>query len=234
MAILAPQAQYRTKQAMVYDRLREAILKGELGAGTRLIINDLAEQLNVSPSPVREAIQQLHAEGLVSLIPHVGAVVTSVSPDEVREIFALLESLEVIGSRVAAERLTPDDLQRLRAILAEMNTALSDGDSSLWTDLNREFHLEVCRIADMALLTEFTAKVLDRWQRVRHAFIPNAPLGYIRETQAEHEAIVDAMAARDFDCLESLTREHNRKAMARYGSALQPNRSLRLPEHAPR
>lgn len=214
---------------MVYERLREAILDGELVAGARLIINDLAEQLGVSPSPVREAIQQMHAEGLVSLVPHVGAVVTSVSPDEVREIFALLESLEVIGTRVAADRLTPTDEQRLRSILARMEAALSDRDISAWTILNRDFHLEVCRIAEMPLLTEFTAKVLDRWQRIRHTYLPNAPTGYIRDTQAEHEAMVDAMAAHDFSQLEALTREHNRKALARYGSALQAGHPTLLP-----
>ena len=222
MTILAPQAQYRTKQAMVYESLRAAILQGELGPGSRLIINDLADQLGVSPSPVREAIQQLHAEGLATLVPHVGAVVTSVSPAEVREIFALLESLEVIGTRIAAERMSRPDEDRLRAILTEMDDALAAGDMSEWTELNRDFHLEVCRIADMALLIEFTAKVLDRWQRIRHAYLPNVPATYIRQTQVEHEAIVSAMVARNFPRLETLTREHNQNALARYGAALQP------------
>ncbi len=222
MTILAAPAQYRTKQAMVYDSLRAAIIQGELGAGSRLIINDLAEQLGVSPSPVREAIQQLHAESLVTLIPHVGAVVTSVSPAEVREIFALLEGLEVIGTRVAAERMTPPDEARLRSILARMNVTIDDGDMVEWTALNRDFHLEVCRIAGMDLLIEFTAKVLDRWQRIRHAFLPNVPSSYIQQTQVEHEGIVAAMVARDYPHLETVTREHNQNALARYGAALQP------------
>lgn len=217
---LAP-TPYRTKQAMVYESLRNAILEGELGAGSRLIINDLADQLQVSPSPVREAIQQMQAEGLVTLIPHVGAVVSSVSSSQVHEVFVLLEGLETVGNRIAAERMTPDDEASLRAILAALGEAIAEGDTWRWAALNREFHMRVCHITGMTTLTEFTGKVFDRWQRIRHTFFPAVPATHLRDTQAEHEAIVDAMVARDYPRLETLTREHNQKALARYSEALE-------------
>ncbi len=206
---------------MVYESLRNAILEGELGAGSRLIINDLADQLGVSPSPVREAIQQMQAEGLVTLVPHVGAVVSSISPSQVREVFVLLEGLESVGNRIAAERMTPGDEASLRTILAAMDDVIAAGDTSRWAALNREFHMRVCQITGMATLTEFTAKVFDRWQRVRHTFLATVPATHLHETQVEHEAIVDAMVAQDYPRLETLTREHNRRALARYSAALE-------------
>src|ERR1700759_1159837 len=86
---------FQTKQAMVYHTLREAIVQARRQPGERLIIDDLASQLAVSSIPVREALQLLQAERLVEQRPHVGAVVASITPDAVREIFALLECLEL-------------------------------------------------------------------------------------------------------------------------------------------
>lgn len=219
-AALAPSA-YRTKQAVVYDRLRDAILSGELAAGERLIINDLAEDLHVSPSPIREAIQQMQAEGLVTLIPHVGAVVSPVSSHQIYEVFTLLEGLEIVGNCIAAERMTAQDEADLRAILREMDTAIATDDTPRWTTLNRDFHMRVCQVADMPMLTEFTGKVFDRWQRVRLTFIPQVPAIHFQETQVEHEAILNAMVAREYTHLDALTREHNRRALARYSAVLE-------------
>jgi DNA-binding GntR family transcriptional regulator len=92
---------FRSKPAVVHDLLREQIIRGDYLPGARLVIDEVAAQLGVSQIPVREAIRQLEADGFVDFEPYTGATVTEFSPDLIFEIFALLESLEVICGRRA-------------------------------------------------------------------------------------------------------------------------------------
>ena len=78
---------YRTKEEYVYDTLRAAIMRCELKPGKKLVMDNLSVELDVSPIPIRGALQRLQAEGLVEIIPHTGAVVSAISPDTVNEIF---------------------------------------------------------------------------------------------------------------------------------------------------
>ena len=95
----APHTRHLTKNAFVYQTLRTAIIRCELQPGERLVIDDLARRYEVSIIPVREALRLLESEGLVVSIPHVGATVAPISRDSVREVFTLLEGLELVASR---------------------------------------------------------------------------------------------------------------------------------------
>jgi DNA-binding GntR family transcriptional regulator len=106
----AADPRHLTKQAFVYATLRSAIIRCELAPGQRLIIDDLARRYEVSIIPVREALRLLQSEGLVVSVAHVGATVAPISKDSVLEVFLLLEGLEVVATRMAAERATPADL----------------------------------------------------------------------------------------------------------------------------
>src|SRR5215813_15457812 len=101
---------HRTKQQFVYRTLRDAIIRCELVPGERLVIDDLAQRLGVSIIPVREALRLLQSEGLVVNVPHVGATVAPISHDSILEVFTVLEGLELVATRAAAERATPEDL----------------------------------------------------------------------------------------------------------------------------
>ena len=96
---------FRTKQEYVHSWLRDAILDGTLRPGERVVIDDVARRLEVSAIPVREALQLLQSEGLVAIAPHVGATVAAVSADEIREVFAIMEALETVAGRAAADRI---------------------------------------------------------------------------------------------------------------------------------
>src|SRR5918995_2386789 len=113
-----------TKQAFVYKTLRDAIIRCELEPGERLIIDDLARRYEVSIIPVREALRLLQSEGLVVSVAHVGATVAPISRDSVLEVFTLLEGLEVVAARTAAERADAAELDRLATIVAGMDQAL--------------------------------------------------------------------------------------------------------------
>lgn len=213
---LTAQAPHRTKQAMVYQALRGAILRCELHPGQRLIIDEIAGQLGVSHIPVREALQLLQSEGLVDNVPHAGATVAPISRDAIVEVFTLMEGLEFVAMRIAAERLTPADLAALAALVHEMDDALAAGDGARWPELNSEFHRAIARGTGMTLLQEMTDRALDRWDRVRRYFFNTVLSHRMDRAQDEHHAILAALQARDPARLEELAKVHNRGALAAY------------------
>ena len=152
---------HRTKQEFVYQTLRNAIMRCDLGPGERLVIDDLARRLGVSIIPVREALQMLQSEALVVLVPHVGATVATISKDSIVDVFTMLEGLETVGTRLAAERATPEDHSRLIALVHEMEEVIKQERYEDWADLNTRFHLAIARIPGLAMLEEMTARVLD-------------------------------------------------------------------------
>ena len=122
------------------EALRNKILRGELPDGTQLRQDVLAEEYGVSRIPVREALRQLEAEGLVTFYPHRGAVVAGLSPEEIAELFEMRALLEPDLLRRAMPRLTPEDLDKARRILNEYEASLRGGQMAGWGELNWLFH----------------------------------------------------------------------------------------------
>ena len=205
-----------TKQQAVYRTLRESILRCELRPGARLVIDELARQFQVSIIPVREAIRQLQAEGLVLSVAHVGGTVAPISQDSVVEVFTVLEGLEVVATRAAAERLTPDDAAALADLVDAMDRALEAGAPGLWAELNTRFHLAIATIAGMPMLQEMLQRAFDRWERVRRFYFSDVLIHRTRVAQAEHHELIRQMAARDLARLERTIRQHNQAALASY------------------
>src|SRR5437868_5715613 len=139
----------QTKQMFVYHTLRDAIMRCELPPGQRLVTDAIARQLSVSHIPVREALQLLQAEGLVDNIAHTGASVAPISRDSIVETFTILEGLEVVATRTAAERMSEHDAADLAALVAEMDAILLSEAYERWGDLNSEFHRAIARMTGM-------------------------------------------------------------------------------------
>jgi DNA-binding GntR family transcriptional regulator len=212
-----------TKQAFVYTTLRNAILRCELEPGERLIIDDLARRYEVSIIPVREALRVLQSEGLVVSVAHVGATVAPISRDSVLEVFTLLEGLELVGTRAAAERATPAQLDQIATLVGKMDDAVSADRPQRWADLNTEFHLAISRAACMPSLLEMTQRALDLWDRVRRYYFKGVLARRAREAQAEHRLILQQLRARDLAGLEKTVRQHNYNALAAYTAYLDNN-----------
>lgn len=134
----------QTAHEFVRNVLRRAILSGELRGGTRLVQADLASMLEVSTTPVREALRDLASEGLIRFDPHRGAVVQELSGDELREIYMIREILEPFALRLAVAKLTPELLDHLRDLHEKM---ASEPHSADWVDANRNFHLAIYEAA---------------------------------------------------------------------------------------
>jgi DNA-binding GntR family transcriptional regulator len=214
---------YRTKSELVYATLRSAIMRCELEPGTRLIIDDISESLGVSHIPVREALNQLQSEGLVTVVPHSGATVAPVSPDDVTEIFSIMEGLEIVATRVAAEQASDADLARLASLLEPMDAAVARQEPERWAELNIAFHREIAAITGMPMLKEMMNRVLDRWDRVRR-YVRVLP-DRLGEAQQQHHDIVRALQRHDVSTAQALATLHNRGALGAYQSRLDPDHS---------
>jgi DNA-binding GntR family transcriptional regulator len=212
--------QHVTKQAFVYATLRDAIIRCELAPGERLIIDELARKYEVSIIPVREALRLLQSEGLVVSVPHVGATVAPISHDSVLEVFTLLEGLERVGSRAAAERATPHDLDVIGGLVADMDAALERNAPQRWAELNTKFHLAITGAARMPVLQEMLQRALDLWNRIRRHYFKGVLVYRARLAQVEHHAMLDALRHRDLAALDETVRAHNRNALDAYTSYL--------------
>jgi DNA-binding GntR family transcriptional regulator len=209
-----------TRQQFAYDQLRAGIIGGALGPGERLVIDDLARQLDTSIIPVREALRLLEAEGFVMSVAHVGATVAPLSRESVAEVFTILEGLEAVSSRAAAERAQPADLAELGELVAAMDGALAANRPADWAELNARFHLTIGRIASMPMLLQMLQRALDHWDRVRRHYFSGVLVRRTDQAQREHHEMLSLMQARDTGPLEALVRRHNRAALASYAEYL--------------
>jgi DNA-binding GntR family transcriptional regulator len=132
----------------VYSALKEAILRGQLQPGTRLCEADIAAQMGISRAPIREALRQLEQEGLAVNSPYKGTFVATFTPDDIRELCAVRSLLEGYAVAQAVQRITPDDIERLTAIMDEMlAVARQDVDLAVFIEKDLRFHEEICRLS---------------------------------------------------------------------------------------
>jgi DNA-binding GntR family transcriptional regulator len=209
-------APHRTKQEFVYRTIRSAILRCDLRPGERLVIEDLAQRLNVSTIPVREALQLLQSEGLVESVPHVGTSVTPLSRNSILDVFSILEGLQIVAARVAAERATPADFAAIDAVIRQMDDVVESGRLEVWGDLNSQFHVTIAAITGLPMLQQMTVQAFDRWNQMRRYFFSDVLALRALQAQREHHALVAAMRARAYDRLAALLAEHNQHALNDY------------------
>jgi DNA-binding GntR family transcriptional regulator len=204
----------RSKKELVTKTLRDAILNGELIPGTRLVIEDLARQLGVSPIPVREALQQLDADGYVAIEPYLGARVAPIEAESVAEVFSLLETMEVVSSRAACQHMCDSDFNVLQEILVKMDSLI--GDPELWSQENRHFHKYICEKSGTRLVGSLMSKVLDHWDRLHRYFLRDVFARRLPQAQREHWKILKALRARDPTETEAVIREHAQASLTAY------------------
>lgn len=207
---LASAKTFRTKQEQVYQTLRSGILDGSLEPGRRLVIDDIAKSLSCSPIPVREALAQLQSERLIHQRPHQGAVVSTPDPDSIRELFTLMECIEVAAARLAPMPLDPPALARLHHHLADLDTATPE----TWGERNSAFHRALIDLARMPRLAELAGALFTDWERLRRLHYRDRGPGDAAAAQQEHRQMVDALATGDRATLEALSSQHNRAALA--------------------
>ncbi|HEX5493487.1 MAG TPA: GntR family transcriptional regulator [Mycobacteriales bacterium] len=207
-----PPARPRTMPKAVeraYSQIRSAIVDGTFPPGMHLEEEGLADSSGVSRTPVREALRRLAAEGFVEFVPHQGAFVPTWTEADHHEIFDLRAVLESFGARLAARRVSAADLDELRALAAEMETAARSGRPDRLDDvaaLNNRFHGAVLaasgnrRLRQLAQATVAVPLVLRTFQRYSAE--------RLQRSLRHHREIVDALAARDESWAEAIMRTH--------------------------
>ncbi len=192
---------HKTLRDWVFECLRTSIVSGDLSPGQRIVEADLAKQLEVSKSPVREAILQLKQDGLVIDAPKGrGVVVAPLKPSDVREIYAVREALEGVAVRIVAANPRPERVAQLQAIVDRMRQALADGDSRRQFDLDVDFHTAICAATSNRRLQDLFAGLRPDIQRIFLFAVNAMPLegpDAAERSVAEHEQLLQAIAAGD-------------------------------------
>jgi DNA-binding GntR family transcriptional regulator len=196
-------AQHKTTPALVADIIRQAILQGLIKAGEPLRQEDLAARFGVSRMPVREAIYQLQAEGLVSYYPHRGAVVASLSYEEAQEIYEIRVALETAALTLAIPRLSPTDLDAARQLLV---ISEQTQDVAKWGELNWQFHATLYNPAQrprlLAMIKNLHTQV-DRYMRLELSVMHYKPT-----SQAEHYRLLEACQSQKTEEAVLILKEH--------------------------
>jgi DNA-binding GntR family transcriptional regulator len=192
-----------------YAALREKIISGELAVGDRLKEREICAEIEVSRTPVREALHRLQADGLVEIEPRRGGVVAGVSETEAEEIYSLGILLESYGARLAAKRATEEDIAALDKILVEMESALqakSGPERSRYIELDIDFHRSILHITGNRRLRQLISQVVGMPVLVR-AFTRYSHAHLLRSMQ-QHQAIAAALRAGDAEWAEAAMRSH--------------------------
>lgn len=191
----------------VYTALKHRILAGMLEPGTRLVELQVATELNVSRTPVREAIKRLTAEALIRADPMRGIVVSDVDMRELEEIFVVREVLDGLAARLAARRVSSSDITKLQLLLEMMRESLKAGQWDGMVEANIKFHDVVHQAAGNERLRGLTQNLLDFVRRFSRPSEARAV-----DVLAEHAEIILALQSRDAELAERLARRHVERA----------------------
>lgn len=207
----------------VAESLQQRILSGEFKEGDALIQETLANEYQVSRMPIREALRQLEATGLVAMQMHKGAVVTSVPIGQIAELFELRALLEgdILGHSIP--RMTDENLNAARDLLAQLEQAYKDGEVSRWGDLNWQFHRSLYiaggRVQTLALIQTVNIQT-DRYIRLQLLMT-----GAIEGAEAEHRELLRLCTARETKSAVAYLRKHIREAGTNLVRAISDSRT---------
>ena len=155
--------EYKPLRDVVFENLREAIVEGRLKPGQRLMEVQLAEQLGVSRTPVREAIRKLELEGLVVMLPRKGAYVANMSLKDLIDVLEIRASLEGLAASLAAERTTDEDIKKLESIVEEFKDGINESNVEALLRKDVEFHECIFKAANNKKLEKMINTLLVCW-----------------------------------------------------------------------
>nr|WP_274617558.1 GntR family transcriptional regulator [Nesterenkonia sp. AY15] len=192
-----------SKAAAAYSSLRSSIQAGELAPGERITLRYLSDMLDMSLTPVREALNRLQAEGFVVHDPHGSTFIAELTPERIEQVYRLRAVLEPLAVRQAGQQLTPGDLEDLRELVCACDQAQTALEV---VQRNEAFHYALYRLSRDALMMGFIDQL---W-----AGMPYPSLGLyadqerVSQSSREHHAILDALVAEDLDAAAALTAQH--------------------------
>jgi DNA-binding GntR family transcriptional regulator len=194
----------RTVKEQLADHLRDEIIRGTFEPGEHLRLEDIAARFEVSTMPVREALRELESEGLVTIFPHRGAVVTELTAEDIEDIYEIRATLEAMATRLAIPGMTEEICRDLADIVERMDGQL--GHVATLVKLNHQFHSTLYAASGRRHLCDLNHMLRYRTQHYLHAYMDD--LGSMALAQEEHRSILEACRRRDAEEAASLVEEH--------------------------
>lgn len=182
---------------VVFNTLRQAILRGDLQPGERLLEIHLADKLGVSRTPIREAIRKLELEGLVLMIPRKGAVVAEITEKSLRDVLEVRRALEELAMKLACERISDEEIEELKVAAGEFENALKTGDVTVYAEADVKFHDIIYRTTDNQRLIQLLYNLREQMYRYR--------VEYLKRDDShdtlleEHQHIIEALERKDLE-----------------------------------
>lgn len=197
---------YKPLREVVFESLREAIIQGLLKPGQRMMELQLAEELGVSRTPVREAIRKLELEGFLVMVPRKGAYVAGITDKDIVDVFEVRAALEALAAGLAAERITEEEMERLERSVVQISqmTAQSNFEALVLEDA--EFHEIIYRASRNQRLIQVLTNLHEQVHRFRQTTLSRPERTW--EALEEHKQIVDAISGRQIELAQRLAREH--------------------------
>ena len=163
--------EYLPLRDVVFNTLRQAILRGELKPGERLMEIQLANKLGVSRTPVREAIRKLELEGLVLMIPRKGAEVADISEKSLKDVLEVREALEELAARLACDKITKEGINRLKEAAQDFRSALKSNDITQMAEADVRFHDLICNATENQKLGQLLNNLREQMYRYRIEYL---------------------------------------------------------------
>ncbi len=197
---------YKPLRDLVLEALREAIMSGSLQPRERLMEIQLAEELGVSRTPVREALRKLELEGFIVMVPRKGAYVSDLSMKDIADVFEIRAALEGLAAALAAERITEEELETMERLLVEKGEAINQNDIDKLVEVDTKFHETMYKASRNERLSSIISNLREQIQRFRLSSL-SVP-GRKKDSLDEHRNIVEAIQARDVQLARYLAQEH--------------------------
>ncbi|MDD7121221.1 MAG: GntR family transcriptional regulator [Clostridiales bacterium] len=191
---------------IAYDRLKHAIITGELPAGSRIVETTYAEQLHISRTPLREALRKLERDGLVEYVLRRGVVVRAFTINDIEEIFTIRNAMMILILPSVIKNVTDKDIAELRVLLSEMDVAQAEADCDALATFNRAFHSKIEHLSDKTRIL----RVIDDQEEYITRFAAITIASIVRRSNAhqEHHQMVDLLEKRDLPGMMKLMEHH--------------------------
>jgi len=211
MESLPPVPGHLSLKDQAYRAIKEAILSFQFKPGDPLVESDLASQLGISKTPVRDALFELEKEGLVTKILFKGTYVSDVSPEDVKQIFEVRAVLEGLAARLAVLNWSSQDTEAARNLLDQQEAAAREGNNTLSSQMNKQVHELVINRANNRLLTSMLRNLDDHLRRYRT--LSSYQKGRLVKSVEEHQQVIQALDEMDAARAETLMRAHLRSVL---------------------
>ncbi len=197
---------YRPLRELVLDAIRGAIMNGTLQPRERLMEIQMAEELGVSRTPIREALRKLELEGFIVMVPRKGAYVSDLSFKDIADVFEIRAALEGLAAGLAAERITEEELEWMERLLVEKQEAITQDDIGKLVEVDTKFHELMYQASRNVRLGSIISNLREQIQRFRLTSLSYP--GRNKLSLEEHKKIVEAIQARDYQLARQLATEH--------------------------